>query len=95
MAKVLVELGAKRMDPLESKFVKERAHCLAEGRYPYVKAGKSYDECLRAYQRLDEALFPSESASSAISSPPVATSMENMAATKSGRCSNQSDQETE
>lgn len=31
-AKALVELGAKRVDPLETKLVKERAHCLATGK---------------------------------------------------------------
>ena len=76
VAKALVELGAKRMDPLKSNFVKQRARYLAEGCYPYVKARKSYHEYLRAYQRLDKALFPSESASPAISSPLIATTME-------------------
>lgn len=66
VAKVLVELGAKRMDPLETKLVEERAYYLSGDRSPCAKARKSYDELMLNYQRLDKELFPSESASSAI-----------------------------
>lgn len=77
VAKALVELGAKRMDP--SRFVKAHAHYFDKCRCFLFEAEKSYEEYLRAYQGLDKALFPSESASSAISSPPIATTVEDMA----------------
>lgn len=64
-AKALVELGAKRKDPLESEFVKRYAQLLADSPYLKLRGGKpktSYEEYLLAYQSLDKALFPSGSA---------------------------------